>query len=181
MWSLGSLVLNVGDASCSAKGPERKLSPQMPSPENEDIECENCHKQGHTKAECRAKGGDKKGKGRRSEMDKIWEGEAADKPDQVEVWSVLECEDRGDLPPVPVEQADRPRVEVYVTSASQHMSPYRAQFTTYHEIRPRPFVAHSKDNVFYAIGVGDMYIDVPNGEVWTKVLFREVVYAPPLR
>ncbi len=151
-----------------------------------DIECENCHKRGHTKAECRAKGGDKKGNGpKKRDGQNLGEGEAAaDQPALVEVWTVFELEDKGDLPPVPVtvaaEQADRPRVEVYVTSPSQHMSPYRAQFITYNKIRPRPFAGFNV-SVFYAIGVGNMYIDIPNGAVWTKVLLRDVLYAPDLR
>ncbi|KAI0043512.1 hypothetical protein FA95DRAFT_1498499, partial [Auriscalpium vulgare] len=53
--------------------------------------------------------------------------------------------------------------ELYDSGASRHMSPFRHRFTTYRAIDPRPITAADK-RVFYAIGVGDLSIDVPNGQ-----------------
>jgi hypothetical protein len=69
--------------------------------------------------------------------------------------------------------------ELYDSGASRHMSPFRERFTTYRDIPARPITA-ANNRVFYAIGVGDLEIDVPNGASSSKVLLRDALYAPDM-
>jgi hypothetical protein len=69
--------------------------------------------------------------------------------------------------------------KLYDSGASHHMSPYRKQFVTYHEISARP-ITTANNEVFHAIGMGDLEIQVPNGEASTKVLLKDALHAPDL-
>jgi len=69
--------------------------------------------------------------------------------------------------------------ELYDSGASRHMSPFRHRFLSYREIEPRPITAADK-RVFYATGMGDMSIKVPNGESFTTVTLRDVLHAPDM-
>jgi hypothetical protein len=57
------------------------------------------------------------------------------------------------------------------------MSPFRHRFITYHPIEPRPITAADK-RVFYAVGMGDLQIQVPNGESSSSVTLKDVLHAP---
>jgi hypothetical protein len=67
--------------------------------------------------------------------------------------------------------------ELYDSGASQHMSPFRERFLTYQPIKPRPIVGADK-SVFYAVGTGDLRIEVPHGESSTPIILRDVFHAP---
>jgi len=69
--------------------------------------------------------------------------------------------------------------ELYDSSASRHMSPLCDHFVTYQEIPPHPITAADK-RVFYAIGVGDVVIDVPNGESSTPIRLKDTLHAPDM-
>lgn len=70
-------------------------------------------------------------------------------------------------------------VELYDSGASSHMSGYRNRFTNFKTIPPKPITAADKRS-FNAIGKGDMYINVPNGPTTSRVLLRDVLYAPTM-
>ena len=59
------------------------------------------------------------------------------------------------------------------------MSPLRNCFVTYQEITLRPITAADK-RVFYVIGLGDIVIDVPNGESSTQITLKDVLHAPDM-
>ena len=59
------------------------------------------------------------------------------------------------------------------------MSPYGERFTNYRTIPPRAITAADK-RVFYAIGMGDLRIEVPNGKSSTTVLLKDVLHAPDM-
>jgi transposase InsO family protein len=59
------------------------------------------------------------------------------------------------------------------------MSPFREKFTSYQEILPRAIIVADKW-VFYAIGVGDLRIEVPHGKSSTPVILRETLHAPDM-
>ena len=65
--------------------------------------------------------------------------------------------------------------ELYDLGALRHMSPFRKSFTTYRKIDARPITAVN-NQVFHAIGMGDLPIEVPNGEASTKVVLRNVLH-----
>ena len=70
-------------------------------------------------------------------------------------------------------------VELYNSGASHHMSPFRHRFTNYHSIPPHTITAVNK-HLFYAIGTGDLQIDVPNGDTTTPVLLRDTLHVPDM-
>jgi hypothetical protein len=114
-----------------------------------DVECYNCHKRGHVKSECWAKGGGQEGQGpKRKGHGK--EGAAAAADPQLEAWAaleeVIEDEDGQDF----VAAAGGARAnngvetELYDSGASCHMSPFRDHFVSYRSIPPRPITAADK-------------------------------------
>src|SRR6266478_3675271 len=60
------------------------------------------------------------------------------------------------------------------------MSPLRHRFTNFHPIPPRPITA-ADSQVFYAIGAGNLKIDVPNGSSFTSITLRDTLYALDMR
>jgi hypothetical protein len=70
-------------------------------------------------------------------------------------------------------------VELYDSGASRHMSPFCHHFANYRSIPPRPITAANK-RIFYAIGTGDLQIDVPNGDMTTPILLKDTLHAPDM-
>jgi hypothetical protein len=158
-----------------------------------NVECDNCHKKGHTKPECWAKDGSNEGrgpkhrgkKGRAKGDEKSGKkAEAASakqaKPD-VEAWAAIE-ELEDEAPQVPVmamRSEDNIQCELLDLGASRHMSPFCKSFATYRPIEARP-ITTANNQVFHAIGMGDLPIKVLNGELSTKIVLRDVLYTPEL-
>ena len=165
------------------------------------VECHNCHKKGHMKADCWAKGGGKKGQGPRQ-----WGGAsdntalAADKAkDTIEAWVIIDGSD-SEEPWVAIEEVSDPEdlqltaaavagsslaqvgqvcgsaPELYDSGASRHMSPLCDHFVTYEEIPPHPITTVDR-RVFYVIEVGDVVIDIPNGESSTQITLKDALHA----
>jgi len=59
------------------------------------------------------------------------------------------------------------------------MSPFGERFTNYRVIPPRPITATDK-RIFYAVGTGDLRIEVPNGESSTPIILKDVLHAPDM-
>jgi len=157
-----------------------------------NIECYNCHKKGHYKSQCWAKGGGDEGNwpknpkqdGDEKDKSKRDSANAAD-----ESWAAImdadDARDEGkscntlsaltDSAPL----TSRPEVELYDSGASRHMSPFSHRFTNLHSIPPRPITA-ANSRVFYAIGAGDLKIDVPNGASSTTITLKDTLYAPDM-
>ena len=70
-------------------------------------------------------------------------------------------------------------VELYDSGASRHMSGFRRRFVNFKSIPLKPITAADKRS-FNATRMGDMYINVPNGETTSRVLLRDVLYAPTM-
>ena len=151
-----------------------------------NIECHNCHKKGHIKAECWAKGGGKEGQGPKRKG-RAQEGTAAAETaadeSQLEAWAAIEdvCEggDEHVAAAGSTQANDGVQTELYDSGASRHMSPFRDRFVTYRSIPPRAITAADK-RVFYAVGAGDLRVEVPNGESSTTVLLRDALHAPDM-
>jgi transposase InsO family protein len=154
-----------------------------------DVECFNCKKRGHIKADCWAKGGGKEGQGP-SRTGKPRGADSANSA-STEAWAAMEdwaqeevCDadedQQGEV--VAVGNActsEGVESELYDSGASRHMSPFRHRFLSYRTIEPRPITAADK-RVFYATGMGDVSIRVPNGESFTTVTLRDVLHAPDM-
>jgi hypothetical protein len=69
--------------------------------------------------------------------------------------------------------------ELFDLGISCHMSPYYKQFVTYEEITARPITA-ANNEVFHAIGMGDLAIQVPNGETSNTMFLRDVLHVPDM-
>ena len=175
-------------AACSLKKGKRS-----------DIECSNCKKCGHMKADCWAKGGDKEGQGLRKcrggrggggsgggdlAAGAVQSGSqqlSSSQPD-IEVWAAIEEVEDEDEPRIPVMAADEAggvQAELYDSGASHQMSPYCECFTMYQQISPHS-ITTANNCVFYAIGAGDLLINVPNGAESTKVTLCDVLHAPDM-
>ena len=162
-----------------------------------DIECFNCKKRGHMKSDCWAKGGGKEGQGPKK---RTQEGAAVASEQQqpdIEAWAAVEeSAVEGSLQvfeawAVDEEAAEeeesqqvfasksRTESELYDSGVSCHMSPFRQQFISYRPITPRPIMAADK-RFFYANGIGDLRIKVPNGESFTPMILQDALYAPEM-
>jgi len=168
-----------------------------------NVECINCHRLGHYKSDCWAKGGDKEGRrpsrrngssntdnrgGNGRNRDSDTHNNNNDNPStDIEAWAatIIEIDEdtHGDIQQAAFATGDynihQPEVEIelYASGASTHMSPYRHRFINYRPIPPRAFTTANK-RVFYAIGTGDIQIVVPNGDTTTPILLRDALYAP---
>jgi len=69
------------------------------------------------------------------------------------------------------------RVEVYSSGATCHMSPYIDAFTEFEFIQPR-LISTVDNRTFEAVGKGNLRIKIPNGDEFTSVTLRDVLYAP---
>jgi hypothetical protein len=157
------------------------------------VECFNCHKKGHYRSECRGKGGgneggtSKQGKGAKEDATQ------AEEKDEPEAWAAIE-EMAGPADaatsgvtaaavggiPVQAEQSTPSRTcELYDSGATRHMTPSRDRLKSYRTIPPRAIAAADK-RTFYAVGTGDLEIEVPNGTSRTPIILKDVLHAPDM-
>src|SRR6266581_8006836 len=152
------------------------------------LQCSNCNKHGHLKADCWAKGGSKEGQGLKRK-DKAQDSAATVEENELGAWAAVEEvsaeEDQGDFvgaagsPLVRPGRAHDAATKLYDSGASRHMSPFRDRFQTYQAIEPRAISAANK-RIFYAIGTGDLRIEVPHGESSTPIILKDVLHAPEM-
>src|ERR1700678_1674953 len=69
--------------------------------------------------------------------------------------------------------------ELYYSGASRHMSPYKYKFINYVPIQTKVLTA-ADGGTFNAIGKGDIRITMPNGQSTTRILLKDVLYAPKM-
>ena len=69
--------------------------------------------------------------------------------------------------------------KLFDSGASRHMSPYKQKSINYFPIQKRVLTA-ADGGTFDAIGKGDMHVFLPNGKSTTKILLRDVLYAPKM-
>src|ERR1700678_2087235 len=69
--------------------------------------------------------------------------------------------------------------ELYNSGASRHMSPYKHKFINFIPIQ-RKVLTTADGGHFEAIGKGDMHITMPNGKSSTRILLKDVLYAPKM-
>jgi hypothetical protein len=69
------------------------------------------------------------------------------------------------------------RCDLYDSGATHHMTPYRDEFTIFHQMPPKCLTAANQGS-FTADGYGDVIISVPNGDRISKIHLRNVLYTP---
>jgi hypothetical protein len=57
--------------------------------------------------------------------------------------------------------------------------PFRQHFITYCSITPRP-IATANKRTFYAVGISDLCIEVPNGSRLMKILLKDALHTPDI-
>jgi gag-polypeptide of LTR copia-type len=154
-----------------------------------DIECHNCKKRGHVKAECWAKGGGKEGQGpKKTGNNSSAAGTTSANASgattvaaegDIEAWAVIEEMLEESVVAASVPRTVPQDAELYDSGATNHMSPFREKFTTYREIPPRAIIAADK-RVFYTVGIGDLRIEVPHGKSFTPIILREALHTPDM-
>ena len=163
-----------------------------------DVECFNCKKKGHYKSECWVKGGGNEGGGPKKTQDKgkfkttngrdNASAAKAESSSEDKFWAVIvEVDDApSEGEPYDLQSAliassalTKTETELYDSGASQHMSPFQHHFTHLHSIPPRAITA-ANNRVFYATGLGDLGIDVPNGSSSTRIILKDTLYAPDM-
>ena len=78
-----------------------------------------------------------------------------------------------------VEEARTPRIELYDSGATRHISPYRDDFFTYQTLDPPLYLNAANGQRFPALGTGDMVISAPNGRGGqTELTLENVLHAP---
>jgi len=69
------------------------------------------------------------------------------------------------------------RCDLYDSGATHHMTPYRDEFTIFHQMPPKRLTAANQGS-FTADRYGDVIISVPNGDRISKIHLRNVLYTP---
>ena len=71
-------------------------------------------------------------------------------------------------------------INLYDSGATRHMSGFCHRFLNFVEIVPKPISTADKQT-FSATGKGDMYINIPNGDLPpSKILLKDVLYTPTM-
>ena len=147
-----------------------------------DVECFNCGNKGHYKSDCWAKGGGKEGQGPKQkgkDKDSAASAEQSQLQPDIEAWAAIEEVSEEDQSQQSFASELRTESELYDSGASCHMSPFRSQFISFRPIPPHPILTADK-RYFYAEGMGDLRIRVPNGESFTPIILRDTLYAPSM-
>jgi len=155
--------------------------------------CHNCGERGHKKWQCTAEGGGKAGqkpdgkgkdknksetaasakdKGKDNEPEGVWlaQDDARDEEEHTTfTYTTLMNSNR----------KRESRIELFDSGASRHMSSYRDLFQDFVSITPKPITTADK-HTFEAIGKGNIMIVLPNGQSSTRILLKDVLYAPKM-
>ncbi|KAL7284965.1 hypothetical protein ACG7TL_000054 [Trametes sanguinea] len=153
------------------------------------VECFNCKRKGHVKADCWRKGGGKEGQGPKHQMPrnrkKGKNGQASSNTNANAAVDTPATEEHafaialGSVA-VPSVNSSREHVEVYDSGASRHIFPYRESFVEYNELKPPRPITAADGHSFSAIGEGSVRVSIPNGDGKTTVLLEKVLHAPEI-
>jgi hypothetical protein len=170
-----------------------------------DVDCWNCGEKGHFSNKCPKPKVDKKSKASTSTANA-----AANVSDEEGAWAAVEeveaadwfcvdeeeagveiegecCEvvrDLGDTSGIALVVQDSTKsggiAELYDSGCTNHISPYRDHFENFQAIVPRKFRA-ANQQTFSTIGIGELIIDVPNGDGhFCKLRLSGVQYSPEI-
>jgi hypothetical protein len=183
----GGTVLSV-KAGKGRRGKEKK--------KKRDVECFNCHKIGHTIAECWHPGGGKEGQGPHQKKKGSPSNTAAtatedenftfiatlmpeDEDDSKNEGIALRCTSEfGDIAAAAPDDPDRQRDAIMDSGANRHFCPHKPLLTKFQEVKRTFKTADGK--VCHALGIGELEIELPNGSESTTVTLKDVLYAPSL-
>jgi gag-polypeptide of LTR copia-type/Zinc knuckle len=78
----------------------------------------------------------------------------------------------------PMEEDLSPHTELYDSSATCHISPYKADFTSYKALSPPAYLNTANQQRFPAIGKGNLVIQVPNNGTEHTLTLCNTLHAP---
>jgi transposase InsO family protein len=167
----GSLLLN------SAKPNDQ--SRRKSNLKNPHLKCDNCKKKGHTKDRCWAKGGGQEGKGPKS---KRGDDSTSNADPSLAEANLADFEWSGARALVAeIACGEKPRTNEWIldSGATTHIVPFRSIFSSYHKFQsPRP-IGTADHGSFQAVGIGNVWIKLDNGNARTSLLeLRNVLHAP---
>jgi transposase InsO family protein len=159
--------------------------------------CHYCKKAGHLKRECRKRMRDEKEKKEGSGQEKANEGTSERKEvvasisepeddwanavlvnDEPMEHDIISC-----LPELALltdgsaEAVTTARRVLLDSGSTRHLSPHRSDFTNFRNIPPKPLITASQ-TTFYAIGEGDVQIEIPLARGTSTLLLKGVLYTP---
>ena len=73
------------------------------------------------------------------------------------------------------EEGDTPCIELFDSGATRHISPYKADFTTYSPLMPPVFLNTANQQRFPAVGTGKLAIHVLNGRGETELILNNAL------
>ena len=77
-----------------------------------------------------------------------------------------------------VEEAKSVCIELYNSSTTWHLSPYREDFTTYRALEPLLYLNAANKQQFPAMGTGSMVIHAPLRAASLEITLENILYAP---
>jgi hypothetical protein len=78
----------------------------------------------------------------------------------------------------PMEEDLSPCTELYDSGTTRHISPYKADFTSYKALSPPAYLNTANQQHFPAVGEGNLVIWVPNNGTERMLTLRNVLHAP---
>jgi Pol polyprotein, beta-barrel domain/GAG-pre-integrase domain len=103
---------------------------------------------------------------------------AATEHADIEAWAIIEA-----MEPDAAMLNNQPKslayAELYNSGVTRHMFPYKELFINYHSIDPWPITAADK-HILYAIGTGNLKIQVLNAGKFTTVILCDALHAPKM-
>jgi reverse transcriptase-like protein/gag-pre-integrase-like protein/integrase-like protein/Pol polyprotein len=71
------------------------------------------------------------------------------------------------------------KIDLYDSRSTCHISPFWHRFITFNAIPPHPISA-TNQGIFYAIGKGDLRINVPNNDKLVPIILKDMFYSPQI-
>ena len=165
-------------AHAKKTGKGKNGKPKESKMEKSGIQCENCKRDGHTKSDCWAKGGDKEGQGpRQKKKDKPETAIVASNDEDTHMFAFSCTSEFGML--AENLQLPKSRLGTCIDSgASQVYCPDQTKFSHYKTINRKITTADGRS--IKAIGMGDLHVDLPNGSKRTNMMFKNAIHAPDM-
>ena len=80
----------------------------------------------------------------------------------------------------PCEEDDTPHIELYDSSATHHISPYKSDFTAYSQLSLLVFLNTANQQRFPTVGTGTLAIQVSNREEETELCLKGTLHTPSI-
>ena len=133
-----------------------------------DIKCWKCGKTGHIKRDCTEKW-------KKKEDDQKNSANTATEGDD---WA-FSASHAGQTTSLKMSSHKGPKIDIYDSGVSSHMSPDHHRFTNFRETPLHPIAAANKAT-FNATGVADMWIVIPTNKTTSYVMIKDVLYCKDL-